>query len=111
MKQILYLLVAPATAVGVVVVKSPATGRADGESAPIHGVKRPAGARLVMQSTAEVLANVLMSPRRCENLNFVTGDPDRIKKSNLAVSEAPLSDRLDVTSICRKPPRCSIGEC
>jgi hypothetical protein len=45
MKRIIYLLVALAAMVGVVVLKAPASGQADGEAAPIFGIKIPPGYR------------------------------------------------------------------
>jgi len=45
MKRITFLLVAGATLAGVVVFMVPASGQADGEAAPIFGVKIPSGYR------------------------------------------------------------------
>jgi hypothetical protein len=45
MKRIAYLLFAVAAAAGVVVFTAPASGRADGEAAPIFGVTIPPGYR------------------------------------------------------------------
>jgi hypothetical protein len=45
MKQIVFLLVAAATVAGVVVSRAPASGQADGEAAPIYGIKLPPGYR------------------------------------------------------------------
>jgi hypothetical protein len=45
MKRIVFWLVAGATVAGVVVSRAPASGQADGEAAPIYGIKLPPGYR------------------------------------------------------------------
>src|ERR1700758_1133573 len=45
MKRIAFLLVAVAAVAGIVAYMAPAAGHADGEAAPIYGVKIPAGYR------------------------------------------------------------------
>ena len=45
MKRIVFLLVAAATVAGVVASLAPASGHADGEAAPIFGIKIPPGYR------------------------------------------------------------------
>ena len=45
MKRIAFVLVAFAAVVGLAVLKAPASGQADGEAAPIYGVKVPPGYR------------------------------------------------------------------
>ena len=45
MKRIVFLLVAVATVAGIFAFTAPASGYADGEAAPIFGVKLPAGYR------------------------------------------------------------------
>jgi len=45
MKRIAFVLVAFAAVVGLAVLKAPASGQADGEAAPIYGVKIPSGYR------------------------------------------------------------------
>jgi hypothetical protein len=45
MKRIVIWLVAGATVAGVVVSRAPASGQADGEAAPIYGIKLPPGYR------------------------------------------------------------------
>jgi hypothetical protein len=45
MKRIIFLLVATATVAGVVAFTASASGRADGEAAPIFGIKIPPGYR------------------------------------------------------------------
>ena len=45
MKRIAFLLVAVAAVAGVVAFTAPASGHADGEAAPIFGVKIPPGYR------------------------------------------------------------------
>ena len=45
MRRIVFLLIAVATLAGVVAYMAPASGQADGEAAPLFGVKIPAGYR------------------------------------------------------------------
>ena len=45
MTRIAFLLVAVAAVAGVVATMAPASGQADGEAAPIYGIKIPAGYR------------------------------------------------------------------
>ena len=45
MKRIVFLLVAAAMVAGVVVSRAPASGQADGEAAPVYGIKLPPGYR------------------------------------------------------------------
>jgi hypothetical protein len=45
MRRIAFLLIAVAAVAGVVAHTAPASGQADGEAAPIHGVKIPPGYR------------------------------------------------------------------